>query len=106
MALHLLITDKAQHEFGPDSLSCRHAALSTADYCVGVLRQGRSRRRDSRDRTTFVIAADHGFVTVRDEMNLAPVLTRARRSIRTCVGALKAGYVLRRATANIRCGAS
>ena len=71
-ALHLLITDKAQHEFGP-SHYLSAAALSTADYCVGVLRQA-VRDAGLADRTTFVIGADHGFVTVRDEMNLAPVL--------------------------------
>ncbi len=40
---------------------------------MGVLRQA-VKDAGLADRTTFVIGADHGFVTVRDEMNLAPVL--------------------------------
>jgi arylsulfatase A-like enzyme len=71
-ALHLLVTDKAQHAFGPAHYLSA-AALSTADYCVGLLRQA-VHEAGLADRTTFVIAADHGFVTVRDEINLAPVL--------------------------------
>jgi Type I phosphodiesterase / nucleotide pyrophosphatase len=46
---------------------------ATRDYCIGVLRQA-VRDAGLADRTTFVIGADHGFVTVRNEMNLAPVL--------------------------------
>jgi arylsulfatase A-like enzyme len=71
-SLHLLVTDKVQHEFGP-SHYLSYAALSTADYCVGLLRQA-VREAGLEDRTTFVIAADHGFVTVEEELNLAPAL--------------------------------
>jgi arylsulfatase A-like enzyme len=46
---------------------------ATADYCVGLLRAAVA-DAGLADRTTFVIAADHGFVTVRDEMNVAPLL--------------------------------
>ena len=39
LALHLLVTDKVQHEFGPDHY-LSHAALTTADHCVGLIRDG------------------------------------------------------------------
>lgn len=71
-AIHLLITDKAQHEFGP-SHYLSQAALTTADHCVGLLRAA-VEKAGLTDRTTFVIAADHGFVTVRHEMNIAPLV--------------------------------
>jgi predicted AlkP superfamily pyrophosphatase or phosphodiesterase len=71
-ALHLLVTDKVQHEFGPGHFLTA-AALMTADHCVGLLRQA-AEEAGVADRTTFVIVADHGFVTVRDEMNIAPLL--------------------------------
>jgi predicted AlkP superfamily pyrophosphatase or phosphodiesterase len=72
LALHLLAADKAQHEVGPDHYLAR-AALSTADDCVGMLRKA-VEDAGLGERVTFVIAADHGFVTVRDEVNLAPAL--------------------------------
>jgi arylsulfatase A-like enzyme len=71
-AIHLLVTDKVQHEFGPDHYSAA-AALSTADYCVGLLRKAVT-DAGLAAQTTFVIAADHGFVTAPYEMNMAPVL--------------------------------
>ena len=72
LAVHLLITDKVQHEVGPDHYRA-HAALSAADHAVGLLRKA-ARDAGIDARTTFIIAADHGFVTVRNELNLGPVL--------------------------------
>jgi predicted AlkP superfamily pyrophosphatase or phosphodiesterase len=72
LALHLMVADKAQHEFGADHHLSR-AALTAADYCVGMLRRAVA-DAGLTDRTTFVIAADHGFVTVRDELNIGPPL--------------------------------
>ena len=72
LALHLLVADKVQHDFGPEHELTR-AALTTADHCIGLLRKA-VEEAGLTDRTTFVVAADHGFVTVRDEMNLAPLL--------------------------------
>jgi predicted AlkP superfamily pyrophosphatase or phosphodiesterase len=71
-ALHILVTDKVQHEFGPAHYLAR-AALTTADHCVGLLRRAVADAKMT-DRTTFVIGSDHGFVTVRDEMNVAPLV--------------------------------
>ena len=74
-AVHLLVTDKVQHEVGPDHYASL-TALTTADYCVGLLRKAVA-DAGLADRTTFVIAADHGFATAPYEMNLAPVLREA-----------------------------
>ena len=70
-----MVADKAQHEVGPNHYLA-HAALSTADYCVGILRKAVD-EAGLAQQVTFVIAADHGFVTVRDEVNLAPVVEDA-----------------------------
>ena len=71
-ALHLLVTDKVQHEVGPAHYRAA-TALSTADHCVGLLRKA-VEAAGLADTTTFVIAADHGFVTVPYQMNVAPLL--------------------------------
>ncbi len=71
-AVHLLVTDKVQHEVGPAHY-LTSAALTTADHCVGLVRKAVEVAGLS-DRTTFVIAADHGFVTVPNEMNVAPLV--------------------------------
>jgi len=44
-----------------------------ADYCVGLLRQAVA-AAGLADRTTFVIVADHGFVTSCYEANVAPAM--------------------------------
>jgi predicted AlkP superfamily pyrophosphatase or phosphodiesterase len=71
-AIHLLVADKAQHEFGP-SHYLSWGALTTADRAVGLLREAVD-RAGLTDRTTFVVGADHGFATVRHEMNVAPLV--------------------------------
>lgn len=71
-AIHLLMTDDMQHDFGPAHY-LSHAALTTADQCVGVLRRAVDEAGLGAN-TTFVVAADHGFITVQDEMNVAPLV--------------------------------
>jgi arylsulfatase A-like enzyme len=71
-AIHLLVTDDVQHDFGPAHYLSR-AALTTADHCVGLLRRAVADAGLTAE-TTLVIAADHGFITVNDEMNVAPLL--------------------------------
>jgi predicted AlkP superfamily pyrophosphatase or phosphodiesterase len=71
-ALHLLAADKVQHDFGPTHYLSA-AALTTADHCVGLIRAAIAEAGIA-DRTTIAVVADHGFTTVRDELNLAPVL--------------------------------
>ena len=72
LALHLLVADKVQHELGPDHY-LTHAALTTADHCVGLIRDAIG-EAGLADRTTIIVAADHGFVTVEQELSLFSVL--------------------------------
>jgi len=72
LALHLLVADKVQHEFGPGHYLSR-SALTTADHAVGLVRAA-IREAGLEDTTTIVVAADHGFVTVEDELSLSSVL--------------------------------
>ena len=74
-AIHLLVTDEVQHEFGPAHYLSR-AALTTADHCVGVLRRAVA-DAGLADRTTFVVGADHGFISVEEEINVAPLVASA-----------------------------
>jgi predicted AlkP superfamily pyrophosphatase or phosphodiesterase len=69
LAVHLLVADKVQHEVGPDHYLSR-AALTSADHCVGLIREA-IRQAGLEDTTTIVVAADHGFVTVEHEISLA-----------------------------------
>jgi Type I phosphodiesterase / nucleotide pyrophosphatase len=70
LTIHLLVTDKMQHEHGPEHY-LSSAALTTADYCVGILRRAIADAGIA-DRTTFLIVADHGFDTVKWEVNVQP----------------------------------
>jgi predicted AlkP superfamily pyrophosphatase or phosphodiesterase len=72
-AIHLLVTDKVQHEFGSAHYLAR-AALTAADHCVGLIRRAVADAKLTAD-TTIVIGADHGFVTVADEINVAPIVS-------------------------------
>lgn len=72
MALHLLVADKVQHEFGSAHYLSR-AAMTTADYSVGLLRKAVA-AAGLADRTTIIVAADHGFVTSRYEVNVGPAI--------------------------------
>lgn len=72
LALHLLVADKVQHEVGAAHYRSK-AALTAADHCVGLIRSAVA-DAGMADQTTIVVVADHGFVTVREELNLAPVL--------------------------------
>ena len=72
LALHLLVADKVQHDFGPTHYLTA-AALTTADHCIGLVRAAIAEAGIA-DRTAIAVVADHGFTTVRDEVNLAPVL--------------------------------
>jgi predicted AlkP superfamily pyrophosphatase or phosphodiesterase len=75
LAIHVLVTDKAQHEYGPHHYLAS-AALTTADHCVGILRRAVQKAGIERD-TTFIITADHGFHSVYQEINVRPVFEKA-----------------------------
>ena len=75
LAIHILVTDEAQHKYGPHHYMSS-AALSMADYCVGILRRAVEKAGIERD-TAFIIAADHGFHSVYQEINVRPVFEKA-----------------------------
>ncbi len=75
LAIHLLVTDKTQHQYGPHHYKSQWA-LSRADYCVGVLREA-ARKAGIEDETVFIVTADHGFHSVYHEMNIRPVFAEA-----------------------------
>jgi predicted AlkP superfamily pyrophosphatase or phosphodiesterase len=61
LLLHLLETDSIQHEYAPFSPAA-YAAYAYADHCLQRVVEA-ARHAGILDRTTFVIAADHGFAT-------------------------------------------
>ena len=75
LTIHFLATDMLQHSYGPDHYLAR-AALTNADQCVGLLREA-VKEAGIASQTTFFIVADHGFHTVRHEINLYPVFKEA-----------------------------
>ncbi|MCP5114088.1 MAG: alkaline phosphatase family protein [bacterium] len=75
LAIHLVSTDSTQHEHGPHHYLSQ-AALTMADSCVGILRQA-VRDAGIANSTTFFIAADHGFHSVYEEVNIRPVFAAA-----------------------------
>ena len=74
-AIHILVTDQAQHDWGPHHYRSS-AALTQADAAVGILRDA-VKEAGLADETTFIIAADHGFHSVKHEVNIYPALTRS-----------------------------
>ena len=75
LAIHFLATDKAQHEYGPAHYLAK-AAITHVDRCIGILRAA-VKSGGLGDRTTFAVAADHGFASVYQEMNLHPLFKDA-----------------------------
>jgi predicted AlkP superfamily pyrophosphatase or phosphodiesterase len=75
LAIHILVTDEAQHEHGPHHYLAQ-AALTQADYCVGLLRQAAEQAGIAAD-TTFVVTADHGFHSVYHQLNIRPAFEKA-----------------------------
>jgi predicted AlkP superfamily pyrophosphatase or phosphodiesterase len=74
VAIHLVATDEIQHAYGSDHYRS-YEALTLADNAVGVLRVAID-AAGLGQKTAFLIVADHGFHTVRHEVNVAPVFER------------------------------
>ena len=75
IAIHFLATDKAQHEYGPSHYLAK-ASITQVDRCIGILREA-VKNQGLEARTTFVVAADHGFASVYEEINLHPLFKEA-----------------------------
>ncbi len=74
LAIHLVATDEIQHAYGSDHYRSREA-LTMADNGVGILREAID-DAGLEDKTAFFIVSDHGFHTVRHEVNVYPVFER------------------------------
>jgi predicted AlkP superfamily pyrophosphatase or phosphodiesterase len=74
LAIHFLATDKAQHVYGPGHY-LSNAAITQTDRRIGILRDA-VKTAGLEKSTTWVIAADHGFQTVSEEINLDPILRK------------------------------
>lgn len=68
VAIHFLQTDVVQHLYGPEH-PLSQAAMTTVDRHIGLLREA-VHAAGLDPSTTFVVAADHGFHTVTQEINL------------------------------------
>lgn len=66
MALHLISTDRFQHEQGRESDVARRA-VAGADRAIGAIRDA-AERAGILDRTAFVITGDHGFVDLHTQV--------------------------------------
>jgi arylsulfatase A-like enzyme len=71
-AVHFAGTDAVQHRYGPDHYLAWEA-LTRADFHLGLLRQA-VRDAGLEERTTFLVVTDHGFHTVRRQVDLQPLL--------------------------------
>lgn len=74
LAIHFLVTDEIQHAYGSEHYRAKEA-FTIADHAVGVLRKAVD-DAGLGDKTAFVIVSDHGFHTVRHEVNVLPVFER------------------------------
>jgi predicted AlkP superfamily pyrophosphatase or phosphodiesterase len=74
LAIHLLVTDDVQHEYGAEHYLAK-AAFTAADYAVGILLRG-IEEAGIAARTSVFIVSDHGFQTVRHEVNVYPLFER------------------------------
>ena len=74
LAIHFVATDEIQHAYGSEHYRSKEA-LTIADHAVGILRKAIDDARLT-DETAFFIVADHGFHTVRHEVNVHPVFER------------------------------
>ncbi|MEX2302483.1 MAG: ectonucleotide pyrophosphatase/phosphodiesterase [Bryobacterales bacterium] len=75
LGIHILVTDEAQHEHGPHHYIAQ-AALTQADYCVGLLREAVEQAGIAAE-TTFIVTADHGFHSVYHQLNIRPAFEKA-----------------------------
>ena len=74
LAIHFVATDEIQHAYGSEHYRSKEA-LTVADYAVGVLRKAID-DAGLGESTAFFVVSDHGFHTVRHEVNVRPVFER------------------------------
>ena len=74
LAIHFLVTDEIQHAYGSDHYRAKEA-FTAADYALGLVMRA-VEKAGLRDQTAFFIVSDHGFHSVRHEVNLQPLFDR------------------------------
>ena len=75
LLLRLRATDRQQHRYGPSHYLAK-AALTAADYNVGLLRAS-IEHAGLKDQTTLFVVSDHGFHTVEYSVNVYPLFARS-----------------------------
>ncbi len=75
LAIRLPAMDRYQHQYGPEHYLAK-AALTAADYNVGLLRRA-TETAGIADQTTFIIVSDHGFHTIEHSVNVYPLFAQA-----------------------------
>jgi predicted AlkP superfamily pyrophosphatase or phosphodiesterase len=76
LALRLPALERFQHQYGPDHYLSK-AALTAADYNVGLVRRA-IEDAGLESQTTLFVVSDHGFQTVTHSVNLYPLFERSR----------------------------
>lgn len=75
IAVHIVNPDHEQHRYGFNH-PIAQASLNKADYHVGQIVRA-VEEAGIFDQTVFIIAADHGFTSVYDDINLRPFFAEA-----------------------------
>ncbi|WP_263383989.1 alkaline phosphatase family protein [Granulicella arctica] len=89
LLFHLLETDSIQHQYGPLTPAA-YAAYAYADHCLQRIVDA-ARTAGILDRTTFIIASDHGFTTVTH--SISPNAALLEQGLLTKQGDKVAGQV-------------
>jgi len=89
-AVHFLVADELQHEYGSDHYRAKEA-LTAADHALGILMTV-VEEAGLEDKTAFFVVSDHGFHTVRHDVNLYPLFDEAGLSERVALH--RSGWLL------------
>lgn len=75
LMLRLPAMDRYQHQYGPDHYLSK-AALTAADYDVGLVRRA-IEQAGLKETTTLFVVSDHGFQTIVRSVNVYPLFHQA-----------------------------
>lgn len=75
LALRVPAMDRYQHQYGPDHYLSK-AALTAADYDVGLVRRA-IEQAGLNETTTLFVVSDHGFQTIVRSVNVYPLFHQA-----------------------------
>lgn len=75
LVVRLPAMDRYQHQYGPDHYLSK-AALTAADYDVGLIRRA-IEQAGLKETTTLFVVSDHGFQTIDRSVNVYPLFHQA-----------------------------